>query len=106
MWKIRFFKRLGPGRPLAGWALMDRWEGKVLTGKLLAPRLAPAALSLEECKYVTHSIHFLAVFMFPGVYWQVPGSFSCDGKPLPTACQIGAMEKCYQHGAPNDLSDV
>ena len=38
---------LGPGRPLAGWAKVDRWEGKVLTGKLLTPCFAPAALSLE-----------------------------------------------------------
>ena len=31
---------------MAGGALMDRWNGTVLTGQLLMPRIVPAALSL------------------------------------------------------------
>ena len=32
----------------AGWALVDRWDDTLLTGKLLTPRFAPAALSSED----------------------------------------------------------
>ena len=51
---------LGPGRPSAGWALVDCREGTVLMVKLLTPRFAPTVLSSEENNY------FLTIY----IYWH------------------------------------
>ena len=44
---INFLKYVGPGWPSAGYTKVDRGKGKVLKGKLLTPRFAPAAFCSE-----------------------------------------------------------